>query len=63
MSKQSVSISFFLPTQVALLVLYYGNILPTLPLWVVWLPCIIVGIACAVVLITVIIMMIYAILK
>jgi hypothetical protein len=24
--------------QIALLVLYYGNIMPTLPLWVVWFP-------------------------
>lgn len=43
MSNQSVSISFYLPVQVALLVLFYGNIIPTLPWWLVWLPTILVG--------------------
>lgn len=40
MSK--ILISFFLPVQIILLVLFYGNILPMLPLWVVWSPCILV---------------------
>ncbi|MFA5760337.1 MAG: hypothetical protein WC877_01090 [Dehalococcoidales bacterium] len=37
-NAQTVSISFWLPVQVALLVLYYGNIVPNLPWWLVWLP-------------------------
>jgi hypothetical protein len=35
---QTVSVSFYLPVQIALLVLFYGNIMPTLPMWLVWLP-------------------------
>jgi hypothetical protein len=30
--------SVFVVAQIALLVLYYGGILPSLPLWLVWLP-------------------------
>ena len=42
MSKTNVSIGFWLPTQAALLVLFYGGIMPNLPWWVVWLPSLIV---------------------
>lgn len=42
MSTQSISISFWLPTQVALLVLFYGGFAPSLPWWVVWLPSLII---------------------
>jgi len=38
MSKVNFSIGLWLPAQVILLVLYYGNIVPTLPWWVVWFP-------------------------
>ncbi len=37
-STSNVSISFYLPVQIALLVLFYGGIMPTLPLWLVFLP-------------------------
>lgn len=39
-----ISISFWLPTQIALLVIYYGNIVPGLPMWLVWLPTLIFGV-------------------
>jgi hypothetical protein len=42
MSTQSISVSFYLPVQIALLVLFYGNILPTLPIWLVWAPSLII---------------------
>ena len=42
MSKQNITIGFWLPTQVALLILYYGGICPTLPWWLVWFPSLIV---------------------
>lgn len=42
MSKTNISIGLWLPTQVALLVLFYGGILPALPWWVVWLPSLLV---------------------
>ena len=42
MSKQNITIGFWLPTQVALLILYYGGIYPTLPWWLVWFPSLIV---------------------
>jgi hypothetical protein len=34
----NISIGLWLPTQAALLVLFYGGFIPTLPWWVVWLP-------------------------
>jgi hypothetical protein len=40
----NISISFYLPVQVALLVLFYGGIMPTLPLWLVFLPSILLGV-------------------
>ena len=54
-STSNVSISFYLPVQVALLILFYGNILPTLPLWLVFLPTLIVLGALGVVIIVVIV--------
>jgi hypothetical protein len=42
MSKTEVTISFWLPTQIVLLVLFYGGIMPNLPLWLVWLPSLLV---------------------
>lgn len=42
MSKTNITIGFWIPTQVLLLVLYYGGILPSLPWWVVWFPSLIV---------------------
>ena len=42
MEKQNITIGFWLPTQVALLILYYGGICPTLPWWLVWFPSLIV---------------------
>jgi len=38
MSNSNITIGFWLPTQVIMLVLYYGNILPSLPWWIVWFP-------------------------
>jgi len=58
MSTSSVTISFWLPVQAALLVLFYGNILPTLPLWLVWLPTILLGICLLILLITIVILFI-----
>jgi hypothetical protein len=42
MEKQNITIGFWLPTQVALLILYYGGICPTLPWWLVWFPSLLV---------------------
>ena len=42
MSKTNITIGFWLPTQVILLVLYYGGILPSLPWWIVWFPSLII---------------------
>jgi len=38
MSEVHIGGGFWLITQVALLILYYGNIVPSLPWWVVWFP-------------------------
>jgi hypothetical protein len=47
MSETSITLfgggGLWLLLQVALLVLYYGNIYPDLPWFVVWFPCLIAG--------------------
>lgn len=37
-NKNEVNIGFFIPTQMAMLVIHYGNIVQGLPVWVIWLP-------------------------
>lgn len=59
-STQSVSISFYLPVQVGLLILYYGGIVTTMPWWLVWLPSLLVLGAIGVIIIIAIIAFIMA---
>lgn len=42
MSKSSVTIGFWLPTQALLLVMHYGGFVSNLPWWVVWFPSLLV---------------------
>lgn len=55
MSKTNITIGFWLPTQAALLVLFYGGILPNLPWWVVWLPSLLVIASIVIILVIVVV--------
>jgi len=61
MSGTNITIGFWLPTQVLLLVLYYGGILPSLPWWIVWFPSLIVAGIFAIAVILMVIMILAAI--
>jgi hypothetical protein len=44
MTEVSFGGGLWLVSQIALLVLYYGNVYPSLPWWVVWFPTLLLGV-------------------